>query len=94
MAPANLLLCFFNSRMYTFQYNKCFPIVLQMCVSFKIQVPASVTHGIRLKGFTVYVLNTHQSKCLKRCVVCFQFVVFSKLMQLRTGYSSNCSRVQ
>lgn len=42
MAPADLLLCFFNSRMYTFQYNKCFPIVLQMRVSFKITLPNGV----------------------------------------------------
>lgn len=86
MAPANLLLCFFNSRMYTFQYNKCFPIVLQMCVSFKIPVPASVISH-RIKGFHVYVLSTHQS-CARRdearvVVVSFQFVS-SKLMQLST----------
>lgn len=50
MAPADLLLCFFNSKVYTFQYNKCFPYVLQKCVSFKIPVPTSVTSSHRLKG--------------------------------------------
>lgn len=41
---------FFNSRMYTFQYNKCFPIVLQTRVSFKIPVPDGVTSSPRIEG--------------------------------------------
>lgn len=51
MAPANLLLCFFNSRMYTFQYNKCFPIVvLQTRVSFKIPVPDGIPSSPGIEG--------------------------------------------
>lgn len=31
-------ICYFTSRMYTLLYNKCFLSVLQMFVSFKIQL--------------------------------------------------------
>lgn len=93
MAPANLLLCFFNSRMYTFQYNKCFPIVLQTCVSFKIQF-LTVSQVTESRGSErVYVLSTHHAECYRSGEACvlfsFRVVVFSKLMPLKTGYSSN-----
>ena len=43
MVPANLPLCFFNSMMYTFQYNKCFPIVLQKQNLYEVLVTTDKT---------------------------------------------------
>lgn len=39
-----------------------------MCVSFKIQVPASVTSCHRIKGLTVYVLSTPVQMSLEELV--------------------------
>lgn len=90
MAPANLLLCFFNSRMYTFQYNKCFPVVLQIVSHLKSQfLIVSQNRGVPCVCFK----PTQSKRCKRLGSHGFPFL-FSKLTQVRTGFPGTVSYLQ
>lgn len=74
-----------------FSIINVFRLFLQMCVSFKTQVPASVASCHRLQGLTVCVLSPPVQMLLGDGG---PFFVLSKQMQLRTGHPATVPHVQ